>query len=79
MPRLGPAYNALVEILIAEREAAGITQRELGERLDRHHSFIGKIETGARHINVIEFIEMARALNVEPTRLLAKVVKTTGL
>jgi len=79
MPKSGPAYEALIEILIAEREAAGLTQRELAERLNRLHSFIGKIETGTRHINVIEFIEVARALNVEPTRLLAKVVKATGL
>ncbi len=79
MPKLGPAYEALAELLMTERAAAGLTQRDLAERLGRLHSFIGKIETGTRHINVIEFIELARALDVEPTKLLAKVIKATGL
>jgi transcriptional regulator with XRE-family HTH domain len=79
MPKLGPAHAALIEVLIAERQAAGLTQREVGDRIKRPHSFIGKIETGTRHINLVEFIEVARALEVEPTKLLAKVVKATGL
>jgi transcriptional regulator with XRE-family HTH domain len=66
-------------VLVAERQSAGMTQRDLAERLHRHQSFLGKIEGGLRTIDVIEFVEVARALNIEPTKLLAKVVKATGL
>jgi hypothetical protein len=32
-----------------------------------------------RTIDVIEFIELSRALDIEPTKLLTKVIKATGL
>jgi len=47
----------------------------LAKKLGRQQSFIGKIENASRNIDVIEFIEVARALDMDPARLLAKVVK----
>ena|SRR5438094_784134 len=56
--------------------AAGrLTQRDLAKRLGRSHSFVGKIESGERQLNVLEFCELADALGVDPKRLFAKVVK----
>lgn len=77
MPQTSPEYRALSEVLLEARTAAGLTQRDLAARLDRQHSFIGKIESGSRHINVIEFIEVAGALGIDPERLFAKVVNST--
>lgn len=74
-----PARRALTEVLIAERMSAGLTQRDLSARMKRPQSFLAKIEGTLRTIDVIEFIELSRALNVEPTKLLAKVVKATEL
>ncbi len=51
-----------------------MTQRELARRLGRSHSFVGKIESGERQLNVLEFCELADALGVNPRELFGKVV-----
>jgi transcriptional regulator with XRE-family HTH domain len=54
------------------RIKAGMTQRELAQRLGRSHSFIGKIESGERQLNVLEFCELADALGIRARDLIAK-------
>lgn len=60
------SYKALLELLIATRKRAGITQVELAGRLGRPQPFISYIERGERRIDVIEFIVIAKALDVDP-------------
>jgi transcriptional regulator with XRE-family HTH domain len=64
--------------LTAARESAGLSQRELAKRLDRAHSFIGKIEAGERQLNVLEFCEYADVLGADPADLLRSVLKSRG-
>jgi transcriptional regulator with XRE-family HTH domain len=61
--------------LIAAREAAGITQRELARRLGRAHSFVGKIESGERQLNVLEFCDYVAELGDAPDALLRRVLE----
>ena len=65
----------LCATLVESRKAAGISQQELARRLKRSQSFIAKIEVGERRIDVVEFIEIARALGREPVDLLAHALK----
>jgi len=67
-------HKALMAALVAARNKADITQRELARRLGRAHSFVGKIESGERQLNVLEFCELADALGVDPRELFGKVV-----
>ena len=53
---------------------AGLTQRGLAERLKRPHSYVAKIEGGERRIDVLEFAELARALRLDPCKLLGEVL-----
>lgn len=57
------------------RKSAGLSQHELARRLKRSQSFIAKLEVGERRLDVVEFIEIARALGKEPTELLSRVLK----
>ena len=41
----------------------------MAKKLGRPQSFIAKYEGGERRIDVIEFIEIARALDADPVRL----------
>lgn len=68
-------HRALMAALKAARQRVGMTQRELARRLGRSHSFVGKIESGERQLNVLEFCELADALGVDARRLFAKIVK----
>lgn len=68
-------HKALVAALIAARERAGMSQRELARRLQRAHSFVGKIESAERQLDVLEFCEYAEILGADATTLLRQVLK----
>lgn len=53
-------------ILKNQRETLGLTQRQLAERMGVIYSLIGKIETGDRRLDVLEFIDYCKALELEP-------------
>jgi transcriptional regulator with XRE-family HTH domain len=67
-------HKALMAALVAARTKAGITQRELARRLGRSHSFVGKIESGERQLNVLEFCELADALKTNPRELFGRIL-----
>jgi ribosome-binding protein aMBF1 (putative translation factor) len=67
-------HRILIGVLVGAREAAGLTQRDLAARLKRPHSFVGRFEAGERRIDVVEFIEIARVLEVDPRHLFAKLL-----
>ena len=68
-------HRMLCATLVEARKEAGISQQELARRLKRSQSFIAKIEVGERRIDVVEFIEIARALGREPVDPLAHALK----
>ncbi len=68
-------HKALMAALKAAREHAGITQRELARRLDRGHSYVGKIESGERQLNVLEFCDYAAALEADAPDLLRMILR----
>lgn len=71
-PRAKP-YVALREAMIAARKAAGLTQQELADRLDRPQSFIAKVETGERYLDVVEFVAIAHVLDSDITDVTARI------
>ncbi len=68
-------HRALIAAIVGARKAAGLTQRQLAARLRRSDSFVWKIEAGERRVDVLEFLEIARAVRVDPLKLLAEVVR----
>ena len=71
---LGSArHKFLVDLIVAKREAAGLTQAQLAEKLDEYQSFVARLESGQRRIDVIEFIEIARVLNFDSAKALKKI------
>ncbi|WP_161810182.1 helix-turn-helix domain-containing protein [Steroidobacter agaridevorans] len=68
-----PAHVRLLELLLAAREKAGLTQQQLADRLGKPQSFISKYEGGERRIDVIEFIAIADALDIDASRAIRDV------
>jgi transcriptional regulator with XRE-family HTH domain len=68
-------HRALIDLLVSTRNQAGLTQRDLAARLKRPHSFIGRIEAGERRVDVVEFIEIAQVLEVDPKHLFALLIE----
>lgn len=69
-----PGLHArVVALLVAARRDHGLTQADLARRLGRSINFVFRVEAGARHLDVAEFIAIARALEVDPYELLRQV------
>jgi transcriptional regulator with XRE-family HTH domain len=60
-----PAYRALINWLRVSRKAKGLSMRELGIRMRMPHSWIGKVETGERRLDVEEFVRISKALEID--------------
>jgi transcriptional regulator with XRE-family HTH domain len=65
-----PQHQKLRDLLIAARKKAKLTQAEVAESLGRPQSFVAKYEGGERRLDVIEFMQVARAVGADPARLL---------
>ena len=63
-------HRDLRDILIKARKNLHLSQRDLAEQLGVTYSIIGKIETGDRRLDVIEFYEYTKALNLVPSETL---------
>lgn len=68
-------HRALIAVLVGSRKAAGMTQERLAEKLGQPQSFISKIESGERRLDVVEFIEVAKAMQIDPVTLFKRVVQ----
>lgn len=55
---------ALAELLRVARQEVGLTQERLAERLRRRQSFVSKIESGERRIDLVELRELCIALGI---------------
>ncbi|KDP94907.1 hypothetical protein ER13_08590 [Brevundimonas sp. EAKA] len=61
-----PDYKAAIQVIVEARHAAGLTQRQVEERLGKaHHGWLAKIEVGERQMNVLDMIAIARAIGVD--------------
>jgi transcriptional regulator with XRE-family HTH domain len=67
-------YKALVVALRSARERAGLTQTEVARRLARPQSFVAKYERGERRLDVVEFAEITKALEVNATKLFSQLI-----
>jgi transcriptional regulator with XRE-family HTH domain len=65
-------YERFCQELIQARKAAGLTQAELAARLSRPQSFVSKYERGERRIDVVEFLEIADALEMDAGELIRR-------
>lgn len=65
----------LLEWLIAKRLLLGKTQQQLSEALGKPQSFVSKYENGERRLDLIETIELCKALNSDPHELLDLLLK----
>jgi transcriptional regulator with XRE-family HTH domain len=69
------AHETVSRILKNVRQQAGMTQKQLADRLDRPQSFVAKYERGERRLDVVEFAKIARKLGVSPAHLFAQILR----
>ena len=45
-----------------------MSQAELAEKLGQYQSFVARLESGQRRIDVVEFLDISEILQFEPSR-----------
>ena len=67
------AHATIVMLLKRAREAAGLTQAVVAERLGKPQSYIAKTESGERRLDVVKFVALAQALEADPAIMVGEV------
>ena len=66
--------RAVAAALRKAREAAGLSQRQLSERLGQPPNWIQRIESLERRVDVAEFITIAKTVGADPAELFREVL-----
>lgn len=66
-------YEVLRQKLVRSRVDAGLTQVALAARLNKGQSFVSKIETGERYVDVMQFVLWCEACGVSAADLIATI------
>ena len=69
-------YERLRELLMEARQKAGLTQSEVASELEQPQSFVSKYERGERRLDVVEFLEVARIIGLDPIATIAEIKQT---
>jgi transcriptional regulator with XRE-family HTH domain len=63
-------HTQLRKLLTKARKDAKLTQTVLAHRLGRRQAYISRIERGERRIDVVEFLELAHAIGLNPAKFI---------
>ena len=66
-------HKTLISTLIAKREAAGLTQTELAAALGEYQSFVARLESGERRVDVVELIQLAHILKFDAAEVVREI------
>ncbi|MEJ7676854.1 MAG: helix-turn-helix transcriptional regulator [Segetibacter sp.] len=65
-------YTVLLELLYQIRVNSGLRQADLAIKLNCPQSYISKVESGERRIDLIELMDICHALDVDIKDFIAK-------
>ena len=68
--KLANELRILGNVLARARERAGLKQFDVAARLNLPPSYLSKVENGTRRLDVIEFVQIANAMNLDPAEVL---------
>lgn len=66
-------HSWLRQLFLKRREELGLTQRALGNKMGVLYSFIGKVETGDRRLDIFEFIAYCKGLELDPIEVMTEI------
>lgn len=62
-------------MLVDARKDGGWTQEQIAAKLGKPQSFVAKYEGGERRLDLIELIDVARAVDRDPMAIVAEVLR----
>ena len=67
--KLAQELITLGHVLVSARERAGLKQSDVAAKLGMPASYLSKIENGTRRLDVIELLQIAEAMEVDPASI----------
>lgn len=74
-PLHDPRYVIFRTLLVQDRERRGLTQVEIATRLGKPQSYVSKYERGERRLDIVEFLDVSKALEADPLSALKEILK----
>lgn len=68
-------HRALIDLLVQQREKLGMTQSELANAIGEYQSFVARLESGQRRLDVVEFLSLAEILQFDAKAVLGDLQK----
>ena len=66
-------YALFLSILISLRKDKGFSQHLLAKKLKKPQSYVSKYERGERRLDVVEFLDIAKALGADEHEIIKKI------
>jgi len=63
-------HKALIALIKAERQRAGIRQATLAKQMKKQQNWISRLEKGDRRIDVCQFLQLADLIGFDPVEAL---------
>lgn len=73
-----PSDEKIINWLIAQRNLAGKTQKQLSDDLRKTQSFVSKYETFQKKLDLSEFIEICRVLKCDPADVIRSAINANS-
>lgn len=70
-----PRHKALCAYLIGQREAAGLTQQQVAEAIGRYQSFVARVESGQKVLDVVELLDFAEVIGFNPRDAVSELLR----
>ncbi|MBI1453350.1 helix-turn-helix transcriptional regulator [Acinetobacter sp. FL51] len=67
-------YIWLRKLFIQKRNELGLSQRALADRLGVIYSFVAKVETGDRKLDIFEFVKYCEALELDANTTIQQLI-----
>ena len=65
----------MLSLLASIREGRGLSQRALSAKLNKPPTYVSKYERGERRLDVVEFLDIVKALDADPHEIIKKIAK----
>ncbi len=65
-PISDPRHKAIALKLTQLRKDRGLLQTDVAQRLHRPQTFVSKVESGHRRVDILELLELLKALEADP-------------
>jgi transcriptional regulator with XRE-family HTH domain len=70
-----PLQKKLAAMMAERRKAAGLRQVDLAKKMGVYQSWVTHMESGQRRIDVVELIELGKAIGFDPVEIMRRLTR----